>query len=268
MVIDHQAQQLKRFHAALSAVVAPIQFAAALPIKIVDQIYVATTRQQALVEENASLRAEVLLLQGNLQRILALKNENNELRALLQSGSAVEQQVTVAQLLAVSSDPYIAQVVLDQGKKQRVYVGQPVLDAKGVMGQVIAVGPMTSRVMLITDGNSAVPVQIARTGFRGIVVGTGQRQELALINIADTSDIHIGDILTTSGLDMRYPEGYPVGTVTRVTHQRGEQFATITVKPTARLFQSRQVLLVWQKSKVVQEVQKQSMAMLANQRVT
>jgi rod shape-determining protein MreC len=156
----------------------------------------------------------------------------------------------VAQLLAVATDPFVKQVVLDKGHKDKVFVGQPVLDAYGVMGQVIQVGPLTSRVLLISDSHSGVPVQVARNGVRAIAVGDAYTGKLRLMNVQHTVDIRPGDVLITSGLGQNYPEGYPVGQVTHVSKDPGLQFVTIAVEPAAHLDRSRGVLLVWPGNRV------------------
>lgn len=249
MAFDHRHTQFKQVRSALLTVVSPLQIAMDWPIQWVSWVRANVSSQQSLLEENADLRAESLYLRARLQRILTLQDENKNLRALLQSASPIGEYFSVAKLLAVSIEPYLAQLVLDKGNNHKVYVGQPVLDAKGVMGQVVHVGPLTSRVMLITDVHSAIPVQIARTGMRGIVIGNGPRNDLQLIDIPDTSDIQDGDLLLTSGLGLRYPAGYPVGTISKVANPVGNSFMMIKVRPTAGLNKSRQVLLVWRKSK-------------------
>jgi rod shape-determining protein MreC len=135
-------------------------------------------------------------------------------------------------------------VVLNTGKRDGAYVGQPVLDAKGIMGQIVDVGPITSTVLLISDSKSAVPVRNNRTGERAILVGTNDIEELSLINLPKTSSIHPGDVLVTSGLDRHYPEGYPVGLVEQVNSIPGDDFVKVKVKPVALLNRNRLVLLI------------------------
>jgi rod shape-determining protein MreC len=212
------------------------------------------TSHQELAQENTNLKSQLLMQKAEMQKIIALQKENKQLRALLRSSSSITGTFKVAQILAISVDPFLAQAVLDKGKNYDVYVGQPVLDATGVMGQVIQVGELTARVMLISDSRSAVPVQDTRTGVRAIVIGSGPGRPLRLINVAQTADIKEGDELTTSGLDLRFPAGYPVGIVSSVINSSGQHFANIEIKSAANLEKSRQVLLLWEKSaKVNQE---------------
>lgn len=265
MVFDHKYTQFKQLRTALLTVVSPLQIAMDWPVQWVTWIRANVSTQQSLIEENANLRAESLYLRARLQRIMSLQEENKQLRELLQSASPIGEYFSVAKLLAVSIEPYMSQVVLDKGKKHNVYVGQPVLDASGVMGQVVHVGNLTSRVLLLTDVHSAIPVQVARTGMRGIVIGGGPRSDLLLIDIPDTLDIKEGDLLLTSGLGLRYPAGYPVGRISKISNKVGDSFMTITVKPAAQLNKSRQVLLVWRKSKATFREAKNSLQDIAHQ---
>ncbi|MCK4609030.1 MAG: rod shape-determining protein MreC, partial [Gammaproteobacteria bacterium] len=156
---------------ALSVVVAPVQYLVSWPIEFCDWVDDYFVSKHHLLRDNAALRANQLLLQAKVQMLVALEKENASLRALLSSASHLKAKLLAAQILAVNADPLDQQVVLDKGKKQGVYIGQPVLDANGVMGQVIAVGPMTSRVLLVSSTRSAVPVEDSRSGIRTIAVG-------------------------------------------------------------------------------------------------
>jgi len=185
------------------------------------------------------------LLNAQLQKQIALKSENQQLRALLSSSVKTVDKVSISRLLAVSPDPFVQQIVLDQGSSKNLFVGQPVLDAYGIMGQVVEVDNFTSTAMLVTDNKSAVPVQVDRNGVRGVVVGNGRPGSLKLQYVTNTTDIKVGDVLVTSGLGGHFPFGYPVGIITSVNHNVGERFADIEVKPAAHLDRSNLVLLVW-----------------------
>ena len=179
-----------------------------------------------------------------MQKLTLLEDENNQLRSLLGASPHVNSDhVLVAELLEINSDPFLHEMTLNKGNYQNIFQGQAVLDAQGVMGQVIQVGPLTSRVLLITDSRCAVPVQNLRTGERSITVGTGTNY-LHLIHIPETADIKIGDKFTCSGIGGNFPVGYPVGVVTSISKPKGEDFAKISLNPSANL-SHHQVLLVW-----------------------
>lgn len=246
ILLDQKAAFFQKVRADLSLVVLPIQYLVNAPIKTIHWIATNITTQQQLMADNARLRAHEWLLQSKLQKLLALERENAQLRELLKSTSRMDGlRLLVAQLLAVDLDPNLQQVVVDKGTQSHIYVGQPVLDAYGIIGQVVDVSPLTSNVMLISNPKSAVPVQDYRNGIRAIAVGLGSSGKLMLINVLDTSDIQKGDLFMSSGLGLRYPVGYPVGVVSELTHNPAKRFATIVLQPSAHLDQSQQVLMVW-----------------------
>lgn len=264
MTMDHQFDYFSRFRSMLSLVVAPMQYMVDRPVEFIRWVDTSFTTQQNLLVENAQLRARQLLLYAKLQKVLALEQENEQLKALLRSSTSIHEKVTVAQLLAVDLAPYTQQIVIDKGERDGVYLGQPVLDAYGVMGQIIAVGPVNSRVLLITDTRSAVPVQNNRNGNRAIAGGLGFDGSLELINVPITTDFRKGDFLVTSGLGGNYPPGYPVGVVSKVKLTQGERFANINIMPAAHVNQSRQVLLVWPKKGTLIKNEKPSLQTLFN----
>lgn len=246
MVLDYRLHYLVPVRNALIDLITPVQYFVNAPIKLIATANANLTSRQALLAENATLRAKQLLLQAELQKLIALESENTELRALLASSNRNKNdKVTVAQLLAVNTDPLISEVVLDKGEHEGVYVGQPVLDASGIMGQVSQIGSFTSRVLLLSDPRSAIPVQNVRNGVRGIVAGRGNLEKLLLTDIPVTIDIKVGDLLVSSGLGGHFPAGYPVGVVSRIRHDQSEQFAVIEVTPSAQLDRNKPVLLIW-----------------------
>ncbi len=251
MVFDKRDDAFTQVRAALSMPLAPLQYIVNWPIALANHLETAFSSRDQLIKENLNLKAEQLLLKAQMQRLMALETENTQLKALLRSSTEVQGKVLVARLLSIAADPFVNQVTIDKNSRDNLYVGQPVLDANGVMGQVIYVGSLSSKVLLINDPHSGVPVQITRNGVRAIAVGDAYSGKLRLANVPQTTDIQTGDTLITSGLGENYPAGYPVGQVTSVVKDPGLQFMTITVEPSAKLDRSREVLLVWP-NKVVQ----------------
>lgn len=245
MSIDHRSHDLHGLRSALSVVVLPIQYMVSLPADLWALSSTNLASRSSLIAENARLRASQLLLQARVQKLLTLQQENNQLRALLRDAPTTADKVLVAQLLQVNINPFVRQMLIDKGSKDGLYVGQPVLDAYGVTGQVTDVNVFSARVMLLTDTRSAIPVQDLRNGVRGVLVGNGRMQTLSMINIPQTTDLKVGDQLVTSGLGQCFPLGYPVGKIVSINHSSGTTFATITVTATAHLKRSRQFLLVW-----------------------
>lgn len=204
--------------------------------------------REKLIQENESLRTEILVLRRKVQQIASLAADNTRLRQLLHSADTLEDRVLIAELIGVSPDPNEHKVIINRGSSQGVYVGQAVLDATGLMGQVVEVGKSHSKALLITDVNHSIPVQINRNGVRLIAKGVGDLFELDIPHVADTQDVQVGDLLVSSGLGQRFPVGYPVAKVTKVERSPGETFAKVIAKPMAYLNRSRHVLLVFHTS--------------------
>ena len=245
MQANSRLPSVKAWRSKASALITPLFYMVDAPTDAIEYAKDSLVSRWELQQENSKLHAQELILRAQLQKFIALQKENEQLRALLASTPPQGGRMMAAQLLAVAHDPYTQTIVLDKGANQKVVVGQPVLDANGIMGQIIEVSPLTSRVLLLTDTQSAIPVQVARSSERGIVVGDGASGYLKLIHIPQTTEILIGDILVTSGLGRRYPAGYPVGTVESVVRKPGEPFSEIRLRPAAQVNRSRLVLLFW-----------------------
>ncbi len=246
MVLDQRYTFVIKIRSTLLYVTSPLQYAIDWPIKTYQNLTQSVLAQKALVNENIELRYKQVVLNGRLQRLLSLQKENNQLRKLLDyKAPKSNERFLLAELLAIKTHAYRQILVLDRGSIDNIFVGQAVFDSLGVMGQIIEVGPYTSMVMLITDPESAVPVKNARTGERAILVGTNQTNGLSLVNLARTSSVKEGDELLTSGLGKRFPEGYPIGVVHKVSMPENEAFINVEVKPKALLGKSRLMLLSW-----------------------
>jgi len=230
---------------AIASAAAPLVFVAELPYLLGDEVENLVTSRSTLVAENARLESRILEFSQVSQQYLALKMENQRLRELLGSRARLPSEVLVAELVGVIPTPNTHQVVIDKGRDAQVTVGQAVIDADGLFGQVVEVDAFTSRVLLVTDADHAVPVQVNRNGVRSIAGGTGDRDRLQLENVPVTADIREGDLLETSGLGGRFPRGYPVGYVEAVVVEPTSSFAEVAVRPLAALDRSRHVLLVF-----------------------
>ncbi len=245
MIIDHREHHLESVRAAVSTLTYPLQYIASLPLSAGDAISEIFSSRTRLQDENRNLKRENLLLQVHQQKMNALEAENMRLRNLLESSFKIGDRVLIAELMAVDMDPYRQQVLINKGSNSGVFKGQPVLDANGVMGQVVHVNRFTSSVLIVTDTSHALPVQINRNGLRAIAMGTGRINKLTLPNLPNNADIREGDLLVTSGLGGRFPPGYPVAKVTSIVREPGLPFANVQARPSAHLERAREVLLVW-----------------------
>lgn len=246
MVADHR-DYLKTVRTHLLGLVYPIQYLVNLPVKAGQWLSMAASNRLLLIDEIERLRAEKQQLQMTLQKFEDLKSENERLRQLLASPLKVGERVQLAEVLAVDLEHSRRKIVIDKGTTDGVIVNQPVIDAHGVMGQVIRVGLFSSTVMLITDSEHKLPVQVLRTGLRTVAKGMGAVNRLSLLNISNTglnTGIKKDDLIVTSGTGDIFPQGYPVGTVIDVSPDIGQPHALVHAEPRAVLERNREVLLL------------------------
>ncbi len=246
MVMDHRFHQTETLRSTLSVLTYPIQFLAEAPSNIGRWVAETLQTRSDLQAANENLHKENLKLKSELQLVAALQAENERLRDLLGSAYKIGNRVLVAELSAMDLDPFRQQIVIDKGSRSGVFEGQAVLDAHAVMGQVIHVSPLDATVLLITDVEHALPVQVLRNGLRTIAVGSGSINQLDMPYLPNNADIRPDDLLVTSGLGGKFPPGYPVARVTEVTREPGKPFATVLARPLAQLDRTREALLVWE----------------------
>ncbi|NHX00050.1 rod shape-determining protein MreC [Pseudomonas koreensis] len=253
MVVDARFDLLKPARKQASLVLMDAYWITDLPGRLWEGIASQFGSRTELVAENEKLKTENLLLQGRMQKLAALTEQNVRLRELLNSSALVNEKVEVAELIGMDPNPFTHRIIINKGERDGVVLGQPVLDARGLMGQVVELMPYTSRVLLLTDTTHSIPVQVNRNGLRAIASGTGNPERLELRHVADTADIKEGDLLVSSGLGQRFPAGYPVATVKEVIHDSGQPFAIVRAVPTAALNRSRYLLLVFSDSRTAEE---------------
>ena len=253
MYVDHRENHLDAVRKAIGAAVYPIRLVVDAPVRLWAWLGEATTSRSDLQREVGRLKAERLLTNARLQRLTSLEAENARLRALLDARSKVRDEVRVAEIMAVDANPYEHNLVIDIGSRDGVYDGQAIVDANGVVGQVIKTGLMTAHAVLISDTDHALPVEVNRNGLRTIAVGSGEIDRLDLPFLPNNADIRAGDLLVTSGLGGAFPAGYPVAVVNSVTRIPQDPFADVTAKPSAALDQVREVMLIWSVPSPAQE---------------
>lgn len=245
MVLDHRYNHLESLRSGLSVLLFPVQYLASLPVILSESASDAITSRSELESVREKLQAENLTLRARQQKFEALEAENMRLRGLLDSSFKVGDRVLIAELIAVEQDPFRQQVLINKGSTSELFVGQPVVDANAVVGQVTHINPLSASVLLITDATHALPVQVNRNGLRTIALGTGLINRLELPHLPNNADIKVGDLLTTSGLGGSFPPGYPVAEVIDVNREPGQPFASVIAQTTAHLDRIREVLLVW-----------------------
>ncbi|MCL5668798.1 MAG: rod shape-determining protein MreC [Gammaproteobacteria bacterium] len=248
MTADHRSARLEPLRAGLALLISPLQYLVNLPFAAGAWLGDSFTSRNSLLRDNDRLQEEHLALMAHMQKYEALEVENQRLRELLQSSVRVEGRTSVAEIIAVDLDPFKRQIVLNKGTRDGVSIGQPLLDARGILGQVIHAAPYTSSALLITDPTHALPVQVLRNGLRGIAFGSSSSNRLDLPYLANNADIQVGDLLVSSGLGGPFPPDYPVGKVVSVKLDPNEPFAMVSAEPSADMERNREVLLFWPES--------------------
>ncbi len=242
MVVDQNTPWLTPARWAIGTALNPLEFAARAPYLAVRKITDTFGARIALLNRVTDLEEENQKLKAALLRFDAIAQENETLRALFNSQAPLEHETLIAELIGLDQEPR-QEVTLDKGSGDGVAVGQPVIDAAGLFGQVVETNAATSNVLLVTDPSHAVPVYVLRNGVRAIAVGDGAGN-LTLKFAAATLDVRVGDELNCSGLGGRFPFGYPVGVVTVATQDASEPFLRTTVRPSAALDRSRHLLVL------------------------
>lgn len=245
MYVDNRDDHLNSVRTTIGVAVYPLRIVVDAPVRFWSWLSDSTTSRNELELELGRLRVERLLTKARLQRFNALEAENARLRALLDARSRVRDAVRVAEIMSVDANPFSHSLVINVGSRDGVFDGQALVDADGVVGQVIRTGLLTSQAMLISDTDHALPVEVNRNGLRTIAVGTGQIGSLKLPFVVNSADIRAGDLLVTSGLGGVFPAGYPVAVVASVTRNPHEPYANVSATPAAALGQVREVMLIW-----------------------
>jgi rod shape-determining protein MreC len=245
MVLDHRGGYLDTARLWLSAAANPIYTVVQTPYQLWSWLTGSFADRSRLRTENAQLTEQLRVARTQLLRFEALNEENRRLREIREASKGLSERTLIAEIIKVSVQPYRHMVVINKGADDGVFRGQPVLDAFGVVGQVMQVGKSTATLILITNIEHSVPVQVNRNGIRSIAMGIGDAAKLSLPYMTVEADVQRGDLLVTSGLDAIFPAGYPVATVTKVERNPTDTFALVEAKPLAQLDRDREVLLLW-----------------------
>jgi rod shape-determining protein MreC len=245
MIVDSYTTWLSPLHKVADNVVRPLYWITNIPEGIQDWGKISVISRGVLEQDNLRMQQESLIHLGQLQRMSELAAENVRLRQLLNATELLMDSVLVTEVIGVSPNPQGHTVTIDRGRDDGVYVGQPLLDAEGLMGQITTVYSGHSIALLITDSTHALPVQVLRNGVRSIAEGVSDFNRMTLRFVSPTADIIEGDQLVSSGLGGLFPVGYPVGVVTSIKQKPGAIFVDVEVDPSAQLDRSRHLLLVF-----------------------
>ena len=251
---DHKMNSFESARGFLQSMVSPLQYLATAPKQMMNWAAENIVTRRQLIDDNEQYKINELVFHEQALQLEIVSRENERLRALLASPLRSDAKKMVAEILAVDSDPYTHQVLINRGANDGVFEGQAVIDDEGIVGQILHVGTTSSRVLLITDVTHAVPVRISRNGVRLIASGVGVIDRLTHNHVPHSTDIRVGDLLVTSGLGGKFPEGYPVAKVTSVLEDESRAFTQIQSQPVAKIDRLRYLLLLWPEAIDAQQV--------------
>ena len=235
MYQDSRDSYTKTLRSYLSVLAYPITYVSNLPKNTLEGLSVSLSDRSSIIDENRKLKEENIQLKSDLQQVYKLNAENKRLYELLGSYPDRKRNFLFADIIATSTVPDRHQIIINKGSVDGVNVGDAVADANGVIGHVIRDQFYSSEILLISDLEHAIPIEIINTGERAIAYGTGDMKSLEIRSIPPNSEAKIGDVVVTSGLGGRYPEGFPIGEISRIDSAEGENFLIINLSPFAEL---------------------------------
>lgn len=244
LVADARLHALALIRQGVGVALYPLQSVALMPRDAFFEVIGYFGTVTSLKDENKRLHVREVQNAQQLQQSRQLMAENTHLRELLDASARVQLKTVMSEILYDARDPFSRKVIIDRGARSGLLPGQPVIDEIGVVGQVTRTFPFTAEVTLLTDKDHAIPVQVLRSGVRGVAYGRGQSGELELRFMASNADIQKGDVLTTSGIDGIYPAGLAVATVASINTKTADAFARILCLPSAGVSRHRQLLVL------------------------
>ncbi len=244
MLVDNRFAISSAIRNQASVLVSPVWWLASRPYSVWQTTISAMRSNQKLRSQVKVLESKQLKSDLVNQQIAALQSENSALRALLSAKQRIAYEARLVELVSINPEPTQKRFVIDKGADLGVRLGQVLIDARGLVGQVSEVYASKALVISITDADHALPVMVSRSGFRSILFGQGNDRILSLANLTPSDDIKVGDVLLTSGVGGRFPAGIPVGVVRQFKQDEALAFVSAQVQPYARIAYGRQLLLL------------------------
>ena len=244
LINDQRNNYLSILRNSIAIAIYPLQSTVEIPLRLINLFDLRIKSKEILIQENQNLISQQKINSSILQRYESLEQENVRLKQILNAANNLDNKVEITRIISINVNPYRHTIVIDKGERDGVYKGQVLLDADGVIGQILHTNFLTSEAILISDSDHALPVEINRNGLRTIVLGNGSYTKLDVPYIPNNADIEIGDLLVTSGLGGKFPSGYPVAKVDFIESDLSEQFYKVSAKPIAYLNQVREVMLL------------------------
>ena len=244
MYLDQRQQWSARMRYGLQAAAYPVQLVAASPLRAWHWLQDASATRSDLRTENAQLKSSQQSMQMALLRLQALEAENLQLRGLRAAMPPLVRKSQLAEVISIDTTLLRQRLIINKGARDGVVLNQVALDGNGILGQVASVGPWSAEIILLTDPEHAMPVQVTRNQLRSVAVGSGRVSQLILPYLAVNSDVKSGDLLVSSGLGGVFPAGMPVARVVGVSRAANQLLAQITATPIAQADRVREVMLI------------------------
>ena len=244
LINDQRNNYLSILRNSIAIAIYPLQSTVEIPSRLINWFDLRIKSKEILIQENQNLLSRQKINSSILQRYESLEQDNERLKQILNAANNLDNKVEITRIISINVNPYRHTIVIDKGERDGVYKGQVLLDADGVIGQILHTNFLTSEAILISDSDHALPVEINRNGLRTIVLGNGSYTKLDVPYIPNNADIEIGDLLVTSGLGGKFPSGYPVAKVDFIESDLSEQFYKVSAKPIAYLNQVRELMLL------------------------
>jgi len=245
MVVDYQFKALGEVRSIVSYLLTPLQNVMLLPRGVIEGSYDYLTTKSSLEEQNELLVKRVAELTLLANQSESLMSENAQLRKLIGIQEQTRFKILISQILYSPSNPISQRVVINRGASDGIKEGQGVSDHQGIVGQVVRVLENKSEVALLDDRDMVIPVQVSRNGTRGALYGNGRGQSLELRHMASLTDLQVGDVLMTSGIDGVYPPGFPVATIEKIDRNIDKNFARIYCAPIGGVNRFRHVMILF-----------------------
>lgn len=244
MALDYRGQYVERFRSAATYLVEPLFWAVDLPFSSAERLALAWRNRAESESRIAELELEISQARARLGRLDDLEMENAQLRRLLDTARRTAQEFIAVEIASVDLDTFAHRIMVRGGRDKGIEAGMPVIDSTGVLGQVEQVLNGMSQIILISDPDHALPVQILPGGERTIAYGSGRLQQLRLTDLPMNAQVNPEDLIVTSGIGGRFPPGLPVARIQSVQRQPGEPFATALATPLSAMARNRLALIL------------------------
>lgn len=242
MLVDFRFKTLDPIRNAANWILRPMEYIMIAPRNVYEASTEYFTTRGTLDQENQILKARQaeLSLLANQSEFLSTENQN--LRQLMGLQKQASFKTVPVEILFNPSSSISQRIVIDRGSLDGLKAGNPIANDMGILGQVVRVYDRSAEVSLLEDRDLAVPVQVARNGLRAALFGAGRNNPLELRYLPVASDLEVGDLLVTSGIDGVYPPGFTVAVISRIERSADQNSSNVFCEPIASMHRHRQAL--------------------------